>query len=42
MTRQKSWLVAISLLRYAKSGAFDLDDLNILPVPLLNETAPAG
>lgn len=27
-------------LRYAKSGAFDLDDLNRLLVPLLNEKAP--
>ncbi|MGE4323758.1 MAG: TlpA family protein disulfide reductase [Sphingobium sp.] len=27
-------------LRYAKSGAFDLDDLNRLLVPLLREAAP--
>jgi hypothetical protein len=28
------------VLRYAKSGAFDLDKLNELLVPLLNERAP--
>lgn len=28
-------------LRYAKSGAFDLEDLNALLVPLLNEQPPA-
>lgn len=27
-------------VRYAKAGAFDLDDLNALLVPLLNEPAP--
>jgi peroxiredoxin len=29
-------------LRYAKSGAFDLEDLNALLVPLLNEKAPSN
>ena len=29
-------------LRYAKAGAFELDDLNKLLVPLLNEPAPAS
>jgi thiol-disulfide isomerase/thioredoxin len=29
------------VLRYAQSGAFDLDDLNQLLVPLINEPAPA-
>jgi len=29
------------VLRYAKSGAFSLDDLNALMVPLLNERAPS-
>ncbi|MCP1472099.1 peroxiredoxin [Sphingobium sp. OAS761] len=29
------------VLRYARSGAFDLDDLNRLLVPLLNERAPS-
>ena len=28
------------VLRYAKSGAFDLDDLNRILVPLMNEPAP--
>jgi len=28
-------------LRYAKSGAFELEDLNALLVPLLNEQPPA-
>ena len=28
------------VLRYAKAGAFDLDDLNALLVPLMNEPAP--
>ena len=30
------------VVRYAKAGAFDLDDLNRIIVPLLNEPAPAG
>lgn len=30
-----------SLLRYAKAGAFDLDDLKIVLVPLMREPAPA-
>lgn len=30
------------VLRYAKSGAFDLDALNALLVPLLREKPPAG
>jgi cytochrome c biogenesis protein CcmG, thiol:disulfide interchange protein DsbE len=30
------------VLRYAQSGAFDLDDLNGLLVPLLREPAPAS
>ncbi|HEX7855539.1 MAG TPA: TlpA disulfide reductase family protein [Sphingobium sp.] len=30
------------VVRYAKAGAFDLDDLNELLVPLLKEPAPAG
>ena len=29
-------------IRYAKSGAFDLDALNATLVPLLREPAPAG
>ncbi|WP_242096930.1 MULTISPECIES: TlpA disulfide reductase family protein [unclassified Sphingomonas] len=29
-------------IRYAKTGAFDLDDLNALLVPLLREAPPAG
>lgn len=29
------------ILRYAKAGAFDLDGLNAVLVPLLNEPAPA-
>lgn len=29
------------VLRYAKAAAFDLDDLNMILVPLLNEPAPA-
>lgn len=29
------------LLRYAKAGAFDLDDLNTVLVPLMQEPAPA-
>lgn len=29
-------------VRYAKAGAFDLDDLNRVIVPLLNEPVPAG
>jgi cytochrome c biogenesis protein CcmG/thiol:disulfide interchange protein DsbE len=29
-------------LRYAKAGAFDIDDLNKLLVPLLNEPAPTS
>lgn len=29
------------ILRYAKAGAFDLDGLNALLIPLLNEPAPA-
>lgn len=29
-------------VRYAKAGAFDLDRLNAILVPLLNEPAPAG
>ena len=29
------------VLRYAKAGAFELDDLNQLLVPLMNEPAPA-
>ena len=29
------------IVRYAKAGAFDLDDLNTLLVPLLKEPAPA-
>jgi cytochrome c biogenesis protein CcmG, thiol:disulfide interchange protein DsbE len=28
-------------LRYAKAGAFELDDLNSILVPLMNEPAPA-
>ncbi|MGN6277796.1 MAG: TlpA family protein disulfide reductase [Sphingomonas sp.] len=30
------------VLRYAKSGAFDLDELNTILVPLLKEPAPAS
>ena len=30
------------ILRYAKPGAFDLDDLNAILIPLLKEPAPAG
>ncbi|MGZ2411502.1 cytochrome c biogenesis protein CcmG, thiol:disulfide interchange protein DsbE [Sphingomonas sp. F9_3S_D5_B_2] len=30
------------VLRYAHSGAFDLDDLNALLIPLLKEPAPGG
>nr|WP_284053386.1 TlpA disulfide reductase family protein [Stakelama marina] len=30
------------LIRYAKAGAFDLDTLNSILVPLLNEPAPEG
>ena len=30
------------VLRYAKAGAFDLDELNAVLVPLLKEPAPAG
>jgi len=30
------------VLRYAKSGAFDLNELNAVLVPLLKEPAPAG
>lgn len=29
------------VLRYAKAGAFELDDLNSILVPLMNEAAPA-
>jgi hypothetical protein len=28
------------IVRYAKAGAFDLDDLNRILIPLLNEPAP--
>jgi cytochrome c biogenesis protein CcmG/thiol:disulfide interchange protein DsbE len=28
------------VLRYAKSGSFDLDDLNTILVPLMQESAP--
>jgi hypothetical protein len=30
------------IVRYAQAGAFSLDDLNDLLVPLLNEKPPAG